>query len=72
MLLSAPMPVSARDKQPLSEIAESFREIAEVLTRLSREAGETQGESRNTGALNEINESLGQILAALKQIASRS
>jgi hypothetical protein len=64
------MPVSSRDKQPLNEISESFREIAEILSRMSMKAGETPGESRNRRALGEINESLTQIVAALRTIAS--
>jgi hypothetical protein len=64
------MPVSSMDKQPLNEIAEKFQEIAEVLSRMSVDAGKAPGESGNTRALASINKSLTQILAALKTIAS--
>ena len=65
------MPVSRMDSRPLHDISEKFEAIARVLEGMSREAGETAGESANTQALNSINTSLGQIVAALEKISGR-
>ena len=70
MLLSAPMPVSRMDKEPLREIAEEFGRIARVLTQVSDAAGRSDEGRDHSAALKRIEASLAKITAALRGFLS--